>query len=88
MAEKLRSRLRNLDEEKVLPAESQYSKYQSILGDVTVACFTTSATPSAVITVPAIVVSVIGSSNKNQAINAVTGGTRYIRLVTEAAAPH
>jgi hypothetical protein len=30
---------------------------------------------------------VIGSSNKSHAIKAVQGGTKYIKLVTEAAAP-
>lgn len=48
---------------------------------------TTSATPKAVSSVPNTVVSVMGSANKIQAMKAVTGGTRYIRLVTEAAAP-
>ena len=48
---------------------------------------TTRLTPSAVMAMPITVVSVIGSSNSSHAITAVVGGTRYIRLVTEAAAP-
>jgi hypothetical protein len=36
---------------------------------------------------PAKVTAVIGSSNKNQASSAVQGGTKYIKLVTLAAAP-
>jgi anti-sigma28 factor (negative regulator of flagellin synthesis) len=30
---------------------------------------------------------VMGSSNKNQAINAVVGGVKYIKLVTRVASP-
>ena len=36
---------------------------------------------------PASIIRLIGSSNKNQAINAVVGGVRYKRLVTLVAAP-
>ena len=53
-------------------------------------CFagrTTRLTPTAVISVPAMVLAVMGSPNSSQAIRAVQGGTRYIRLVTDAAAP-
>ena len=48
---------------------------------------TTRLTPSAVKAVPAIVAAVMVSPNNNQAIMAVVGGTKYIRLVTDAAAP-
>jgi hypothetical protein len=48
---------------------------------------TTQLTPQAVKAVPSKVTAVIGSSNNHQAIMAVHGGTKYIRLVTEAAAP-
>ena len=48
---------------------------------------TTSATPTAVRPTPSTVPRVIGSPNSTQAISAVVGGTRYIRLATEAAAP-
>ena len=36
---------------------------------------------------PASIIRLKGSSNKNQAINAVVGGVRYKRLVTLVAAP-
>ena len=48
---------------------------------------TTRLTPVAVTAMPSTVTQVIASPNKNQAISAVVGGTRYIRLVTVAAAP-
>jgi hypothetical protein len=48
---------------------------------------TTQLTPNAVKAVPERVAQVMGSSNSSQAIMAVVGGTKYIRLVTEAAAP-
>jgi len=48
---------------------------------------TTQLTPTAVTAMPASVTKVMGSLNKIQAITAVVGGTRYMRLVTEAAAP-
>ncbi len=37
--------------------------------------------------IPRPIVHVIGSLNKNQAINAVVGGVKYIKLVTLVAAP-
>jgi hypothetical protein len=48
---------------------------------------TTWLTPKAVSAVPAKVMAVIGSSNNNHAMIAVEGGTKYIKLLTEAAAP-
>ena len=48
---------------------------------------TTQLTPSAVRAVPANVVAVMASPNSTQAIMAVVGGTKYIKLVTDAAAP-
>ena len=47
----------------------------------------TKLTPVAVSSTPKTVTVVIGSPNKTHAIIAVVGGTRYIRLATEAAAP-
>jgi DNA-binding transcriptional regulator LsrR (DeoR family) len=47
----------------------------------------TQLTPQAVSAMPNKVTMVMGSSNKNQAIKAVHGGTKYIKLVTDAAAP-
>ena len=41
----------------------------------------------AVTAMPIRVTQVIASPNRNQAITAVVGGTRYMRLVTLAAAP-
>jgi DNA-binding transcriptional regulator LsrR (DeoR family) len=48
---------------------------------------TTKLTPAAVTTMPASVTKVMGSLNKTQAITAVVGGTKYNKLVTDAAAP-
>ena len=48
---------------------------------------TTKLTPIAVKAMPATVTKVMGSSNKNQAMTAVVGGTKYIKLVTDVAAP-
>ena len=48
---------------------------------------TTKLTPSAVSKVPEIVMTVMGSENRSQAKSAVEGGTKYIREVTDAAAP-
>lgn len=44
-------------------------------------------TPTAVKAVPSNVIRVMFSPNKHHASTAVVGGTRYIKLVTEAAAP-
>ncbi len=48
---------------------------------------TTRLTPKAVSAVPIKVAAVMVSPNKTHAMMAVVGGTRYMRLVTEAAAP-
>lgn len=48
---------------------------------------TTKLTPKAVKAVPKMVAKVMVSPNKTHAIKAVVGGTKYMRLVTEAAAP-
>ncbi len=48
---------------------------------------TTNATPITVHKVPKMVMPVTASSKSNQAKKAVLGGTRYIKLVTAAAAP-
>lgn len=48
---------------------------------------TTRATPLAVSSMPSSIETVKASPNKAQAITAVQGGTRYIRLVTDVAAP-
>jgi hypothetical protein len=48
---------------------------------------TTQLTPQAVSAIPSNVKAVMGSSNNNHATKAVQGGTRYIKLVTLAAAP-
>jgi hypothetical protein len=48
---------------------------------------TTRLTPAAVSAMPATISTVIGSPNSTQAMTAVEGGTRYIRLVTLVAAP-
>jgi hypothetical protein len=48
---------------------------------------TTKLTPAAVTTIPASVTKVMGSLNNTHAIMAVVGGTKYNRLVTDAAAP-
>src|SRR5690606_21143525 len=50
-------------------------------------CRTTRLTPTAVSAMPATISTVIGSPNSSQAISAVVGGTRYMRLVTLVAAP-
>lgn len=48
---------------------------------------TTKATPLAVSSMPNSIETVKASPNSAQAITAVHGGTRYMRLVTEVAAP-
>ena len=45
------------------------------------------ATPTAVSKVPATVKAEMGSANRVHAMHAVTGGTKYIKLVTVDAAP-
>jgi hypothetical protein len=48
---------------------------------------TTNATPKAVMAIPSNVTHVKGSAKSIHANKAVQGGTKYIKLVTEVAAP-